>query len=234
LIPSHLQGTSSRALLAIYDWYTTFCHLVGISMLDEIDELASVAPLDGVDAWKVLVEKKYGTTPERPASSWADRGGPKRNEALLGVGHGQEGAFRSGDFKLIVGSPGMDGWSAQYPGSSEKRHPQPGSDAICSTEHPCLFNISNDPTEERNLANDMPELTMMLLNRYRELAAAMNIPNGYEEQLGTLVWDGSYHVPHTSDEEACEVVRRTGFWLPWEDFPRNHRPAYFPNDLVLI
>jgi arylsulfatase B len=234
LLPQSLQGTTSRALLTIYDWYTTFCRLAGISNLDAVDELANVAPLDGVDAWSVLVEGINGEDQIRPPSGWADRGGPRRNEALLGVGHGKEGALRSGDMKLIVGNPGMDGWSAQYPGSTEKRQPLPEGNARCHEEHPCLFNISNDPTEEHNLAEQMPALTKKLADRYAELAEAMNVSNGYEDQLATLIWDGSYHVPRTTDNDACEVVRRTGFWLPWKEFPCDGPPVNFPENILLI
>ncbi|KAG7344238.1 sulfatase [Nitzschia inconspicua] len=232
LLPKRLHGTTSRALLSIYDWYTTFCGLAGISNLDGVDELAEVAPLDGVDAWKVLTEENED--PERPPSRWVDRGGPGRNEALLGVGHGKEGALRSGDMKLIVGNAGMDGWSAQYPGSTETRHTRPESDAVCHQERPCLFNITNDPTEEHNLADSLPYLTQKLADRYAELSHAMNVLNGYEDQLATLVWDGSYHVPRTTNGDACEVVRKTGFWLPWKAFPHDGPPETFPEELVLI
>lgn len=232
LLPKRLQGTTSRALLTIYDWYTTFCGLAGISNLDKVDDLADAAPLDGIDAWKLLLQGRDNRTPKRPPSGWADRGGPGCNEALLGVGHGKEGALRSGDMKLIVGNAGMDGWSAQYPGSTDKR--RPNNDAACHEKSPCLFNITNDPTEEHNLADQMPDLTQNLVKRYEQLASAMNIPNGYEDQLAALIWDGNYHIPKETDIDACEVVRRTGFWLPWKEFPYDGPPKEFPEDVVLI
>ena len=56
LIPKSKKGTTSKKLLAIYDWYVTFCKLAGIDNCDgNIDELSKDAPLDGIDAWKVLV-----------------------------------------------------------------------------------------------------------------------------------------------------------------------------------
>ncbi|KAL3924988.1 MAG: hypothetical protein SGILL_000701 [Bacillariaceae sp.] len=234
LIPPSLRGTTSRSLLAIYDWSTTFYRLAGLSpsRIDRLDELAQTAPLDGIDAWELLTSEN--DEQERPPSNWANRGGPRGKELLLGVGHGKEGALRIGDMKLIVGNPGRDGWSAQYPGSTAKRKPAPASSAVCTGDFPCLFNITNDPTEENNLARVMPELTLHLMTRYIQLSKAMNVSNGYEEKLSELVWDGAYHVPRDTDPDACEVVRETGFWLPWRDFPEDGPPAYFPEDLVLI
>jgi leishmanolysin-like peptidase len=237
LIPKQLRGTSSRTLLAIYDWYTTFCRLAGLSsdVLDDVDELALGAPLDGIDAWKILTTESSGKEPpQRPASRWADRRGPRVNELLLGVGQGKEGALRVGDMKLIIGNPGADGWSAQYPGTTPKRQPNPDSDAVCTSDFPCLFNITDDPTEEINLSKTMPLLTIQLMERYIELAGAMNVSNGYEDQLANLVWDGTYHVPRETAQEACEMVRKTGFWMPWREFPEDGLPAFLPEDVVLI
>jgi leishmanolysin-like peptidase len=236
LLPQAKQGTSSRTLLAIYDWYPTFCRLAGITdeyCVSEHDQLAEVAPLDGVNAWELLIRGDGGDDDggqERPPSCWANRGGPRANEVLLGVGLGKEGALRQGDMKIIVGKPGMDGWSAQYPGSTEARSPGENNDSLCTGEVPCLFNITNDPTEENNLAHAMPELTEALAQRYKELAAAMTVPNGYEDQLANLVWDGSYHVPRYENTEACDVVRKTGFWMPWKDSPSHPLSPEFPED----
>ena len=175
---------------------------------------------------------------------------------LLGVGHGTEGALRQGDMKIIVGNPGrIDGWSAQYPGSSFKEDPPPiDSEASCTAEHPCLFNVTADIREEYNLASTMPVLTEKLLQRYKELAKIMDVANGYEDRLESLIWDGSYHVPPVANSEACDVMRKTGFWLPWKEdtttattissltssnyyskeFPLDGPARNFPEDMVLI
>mmetsp|Transcript_18595 Transcript_18595/g.28109 ORF Transcript_18595/g.28109 Transcript_18595/m.28109 type:complete len:151 (+) Transcript_18595:1-453(+) len=120
--------------------------------------------------------------------------------------------------KLIVGAQPLqaDGWSAQYPGSTSTR-PAPNVIMSCK-EMPCLFNVTGDPSEENDLANEMPDLASKLMDRYKELASAMAIDDTEaDDKLKDLVWNGAYHVPRTADKEACEMMRRTGFWMPWKN-----------------
>jgi hypothetical protein len=148
--------------------------------------------------------------------------------------------------KIIVGNPGKDGWSAQYPGSSFKEEPPPtDSEASCTNDHPCLFNVTDDIREEHNLASTMPVLTETLVQRYKQLAKIMDVANGYDDRLESLTWDGSYHVPSVTNSEACDAMRESGgFFMPWKkdttsltyskEFPLDGPAMNFPEDIVLI
>lgn len=80
---------------------------------------------------------------------WHDRGGPGPDEIIYGLGGGNEGAYRNGSYKLIVGKQESqaDGWSAQYPGSTP-RLPAPSSEACGAT--PCLFDTDSDEREVKS------------------------------------------------------------------------------------
>ena len=227
LLPNWRRGTKSKILLHITDFYTTFCKLAGLN--DCSDEFSD-APLDGVDAWSLLLDNKDDNV-KRPASGWASHGGPGEDEVMLGVGHGISGALRKGDMKIIVGGVPRqtDGWSAQYPGLTEKR-PPPTKDVSCK-ERPCLFNITADPSEEHDLADGNPTLVAELLNRYKELAAAMSIDDiEGRDKYKDLIWDGAYHVPRVIDAEACERMKQTGFWAPWKSHPNNPDKKIFTHE----
>lgn len=133
LLPQELQGTRSSTMLHISDWYVTFCRLAGLT--DCSDGLTS-APLDGVDAWQLLLSGES----QRPASTWSGSGGPRAGEIMISTTRGNSGGgvLLSGEMKLLVGlsptqtlldiisqkAPGTavtstcisDGWSPQYPG----------------------------------------------------------------------------------------------------------------------
>ena len=166
-------ASSSRCCLR-----ATFATLAGLDAADDCDGNPACVPLDSKDAWPALT----GATP--PASF--------RTELLLGVGTLQlRGALRSGPYKLIAPSSQADGWSAQYPGTTEVIAPTNASGRC--TEKPCLFDLEADPRETKDLADENPELTAKLYTRYKQLARSMYAPNGDEDE-GLMALEA---------EEAC-------------------------------
>ena len=60
-MPASLRGTSSAALLAICDWYATFCALGGLGASACADAPGSgVPPSDSIDFWPVVVSSAQG------------------------------------------------------------------------------------------------------------------------------------------------------------------------------
>ena len=68
LLPKSVKGTRNSVLMHISDWYPTFCYLANITSDDGFTD----APHDGVNLWPLIL----GEENIRPASSWAEKGGP--------------------------------------------------------------------------------------------------------------------------------------------------------------
>lgn len=155
LLPQSVVGTSTSMLAGIFDWYSTFAFLAGVTVDDP--------HTDSLNLWPSLLD------PTAPAP---------RTEMLIGVGgSGFNGAYRNGSIKLIMpngNSEAADGWSAQYPGSSPVVPPNSvPPDVRCgTTTTPCLFDLARDPEERVNLATTEPALLASMKSRYLELARA--------------------------------------------------------------
>ena len=112
-----------------------------------------------------------------------------RTELLLGVGGKPPhfaGALRSGQYKLIAPTSQADGWSAQYAGSTPYIHSIAGA-GTCTTK-PCLFDLSLDPRETKDLSEQEPDKTSQLFTRYKQLATELYAPNANtDDKTATLL-----------------------------------------------
>jgi len=130
-------------------------------------------PGDGIDNWVAL---------STGASS-------ARNEIMHVVqaegSYLEAHAYRRGDMKVLWHPAGTDcskthpGWypppgrTVFYANFTVKCPPPPQSLDACSVDEPCLFNISADPCEHKNLAKDQPELVSSMavtISEYRQHA----------------------------------------------------------------
>ena len=78
-----------------------------------------------------------------------------------------------------------------------------------SCDPACLFNISSDPREEHDLAQEMPALRAKLRARWVELASELSAPNqDSAEDPGSM--------SKQTDDRACEAMLAAGgWWRPW-------------------
>lgn len=157
-VPPGRRGTTSRAVVHIADWYATFCVLAGVDPSD--DSAVPPAPfdpahpsrdpyhgnlswpgVDGVDVWRRLV---------------GDEEPPPARLLVLSAS-----AILNGSLKLVTRSRSIradqEGW--RLPNGSWTQ-PPPGWTCGLSDEPliPCLFDLDDDEREQRNLADDEPEL----------------------------------------------------------------------------
>jgi len=177
LVPKTLRGTTSDIRVHIADWYTTLCNLAGVSPSDdspispeEVDPYNpnkdiygedSYPGVDGIDIWPALVGEDGGVE-----KSLQSRTLVLSREVLI-----------KGDMKLIVAQPSpaemvpktlRNGWRMPN-GTWEDYDPAAfPCDAYYHRAHftPCLFNISSDLEERRNVATQRPE---MVREMWREL-----------------------------------------------------------------
>ncbi|KAK7098855.1 arylsulfatase J-like isoform X2 [Littorina saxatilis] len=153
-------GYTNNEFIHAVDWFPTMLNVAGIKPNDH---------LDGISQWETL---KVG----RPSF---------RKEFIYNIDEvDQNGAIRVGDFKLIKGEPGrFFDW-----------FPVPSGDEVAPTQYPTwkrrpwtpkmfpdyqLFNISADPEERHNLADDFPEVVQQLkqkLTSYERLVVPSQHP----------------------------------------------------------
>lgn len=228
LLPATARGTRSAALMHISDWYPTFSALAGIK--DTGDDCAGnqvCPPVDGLNVWPSIT----GTAPPPRTELLLGVGGKARRGALVNI----SGAQR---FKYIAmggNTPNADGWSAQYPGTTDAIPAPP--DGAC-TKRACLFDLASDPRETRDMIDVLPDVAAAMAKRYEELAAAKYMPNEYSSAAADksvpddcdhdACWEGAgywserhggtaaTHSPRINASPACDKMRETGFWAPWK------------------
>jgi arylsulfatase A-like enzyme len=166
-------GTVTQPLHVV-DVYPTILKLIGT------DASKQKLPVDGIDAWAAIATGAK-TPPGRP---------------ILLNATPVNGAVRVGDWKLIVGvarglpedaadgneadaEPRADAGAGETPagkGKRAERSPARQAAAAAGTGIPAdarvqLFNLANDPGEQKNLAAEHPEKVKELRAAYDRLAA---------------------------------------------------------------
>ena len=188
LIPEKMRGKSTNGFIHIADWYPTFCKLAGV---DPDDSGTGKFPVDGLDVWPII-------TGESTVSP--------HDAIMLGYNFSDIGAIIMGNHKLIIGkqSNHCDDlmWSPlNYPCSNGTV----GEDCYPY----CLYDIVNDPTEKKNIADEQPDMVKKLLDRY----------NVYSKEPRHLQ-DQGYHNESSLpvDKTACQYMKDNGgYWRPWKN-----------------
>ena len=188
LLPKVMKGKSSEGFIHIADWYPTFCKLAGVDPSDSGD---GKFPVDGLDVWPILTGESSTTLHE---------------EIVLGYNYSSKGAIISAEYKLIVGSMGKNCdaimWSPlDYPCSSGPK----GDDC----DPYCLYNIVQDPREEKELSKTEPDILKKLLDKY----------NAYSKEPSDMQ-DQGYHSDGElpADKDACSyMAKHGGYWRPWKN-----------------
>ncbi|XP_059202496.1 arylsulfatase I [Centropristis striata] len=188
----------SKALVHITDWYPT---LVGIAGGNE----SLTEGVDGYNVWEAISEGK-----ESPRLEILHNIDPLYNHARSGSlqkGYGiwntaVQASIRAGDWKLLTGDPGYGDWTPPqmlpgFPSSwwNMERHTEPRKSVW-------LFNISGDPYERFDLAEQRPDVVKELLARlvyYNRTAVPVRYPS--EDLRADPHLNGGAWVPWVGDEE---------------------------------
>ncbi|HOX56063.1 MAG TPA: arylsulfatase [Candidatus Paceibacterota bacterium] len=135
-------GAAISQPLHMVDWYPTLLKLAGASLEQKL-------PLDGRDILGVLTQGK-----------------PSPHDQILLNTTPRGGAIRVGDWKLIVnGVVGVGEEDVSPPPAKRKKAAR--KDQPRGVE---LFNLAQDPSEQRNLAAEQPDKVKELRARYDALA----------------------------------------------------------------
>jgi len=202
-IPAHLRGTRNNHTVHIVDWYATFAALAGAEPTDNppvavlpvdvsrplrnIYGDRSFPPVDGTNIWPIL------TAPHNfPRIDAAHPDGLVLSKEVIIAGH----------YKLIVGQPHFKeqacGWKnangswTQCPGNTSRRQLRPACEkqskgpkfGILPVPYrqaaiPCLFDLRDDPREERDLSGKFPGLVSKLWAQLNETVASTRDCSGW-------------------------------------------------------
>jgi arylsulfatase A-like enzyme len=165
--PGHLKpGTVVTEPLHIVDWFPTLVNLAGGSLQQQ-------HPLDGRDLWPVLTAGK-----------------PSPHEDILINAMPNSGAIRMGGWKLVVNghitANDLENAGAKKAAPGRNQAPENAADSVVE-----LFNLTEDPYEQNNLAAQNPEKVRQLrarLEAYRAAAVPPKAENQPANHKAPRVW----------------------------------------------
>ena len=197
-LPASVRGTTVESLVAIEDWYTTFCNLAGVDPADDAAAAAGLPPVDGLDVSALLM---------------APGAASPRAEVVLGVSLGGQkvgatsvqGVLRADGWKLLIGDLSSAFWQGPvYPNASG----YPSAKQVCGDPAlpaaalgagpGCLYNVFSDPTEQTNQAAHQPAIVAALRARIAAHNATAFSPDRGDD-----------------DGAACAARAAAGFWGPF-------------------
>ena len=170
-----------RELMHVSDWFPTLAHLAEAS----IEGLA----LDGVNQWTSISEGTLSS----------------RNEILHNIDchdstlggpngcHCRQAALRRGDWKLLIGCPGIGDWVP----AAEMNKPTQSSTGCQGPNSVFLFNVTDDPEERKDVSEQHPDVVRDLLERI-EVYNATAVPARFPD-------------PDPNSLPA----KHGGIWAPW-------------------
>ncbi|KAK7093873.1 arylsulfatase B-like [Littorina saxatilis] len=173
-----VRGTRFEGLMHAVDWMPTIVAAAGGEIKDK--------DIDGINMWDAI-----STGSASPRSEFIYN---LDDMFLPGEGHA---GIRQGDYKLIVGFPGLySGWylpnqtqdsvagqkvmaaiNASYQPDGRPLKPFTLENPQGWDDEPHLYNLKDDPTEHNNLADQMPDLVVKLKQRMAEYKLKYVPPN---------------------------------------------------------
>ena len=183
ILPPAVRGRPFRGIFHIADWYATFAQMLGVDPTDYVAQKYKLPPIDSIGMWSEIMQAHSPS---------------KRSEVLL-----QKRAIIIDDMKLLLDLQVGASWSGpSYPNFTTHLKNRDIYSASVSCSPACLFNVSSDPTEHRDLAAQHPELVSSMTRILAERART--------------IWDRPLLLP----DPACMKTARAkyqGFLGPWVD-----------------
>ena len=136
-IPSQMRGKSIQGFMHIADWYTTFCTQAGV------DSRPGRFPVNGMDVWPVITDETDKTLHEKKMLGY---------NFTRDIGNPSQGALFTGNYRINCGS--TQRLSQEYDDVMWSPIDYSCNQGpVCDDcDLYCLFDIVNDPREEKNLS----------------------------------------------------------------------------------
>jgi len=173
-------GVSVDQLIHVTDWLPTFMKAAGAT-----DEEIAAMEMDGIDHWDIMKD------PENFISRREDmvlnmRDAPQGN-------HGPKGAYRKGEYKIVVHPSGQDGW-IEPPTADNNYSTITHSNINATRAKPqmfYLFNIKDDPEEREDLSQSDHQVLQDMREAFESIHDEMAPADDPEDGSGGLqdgVW----------------------------------------------
>ena len=202
-LPAARRGALSDALFHVCDWTPTIMSAIAAGNAPWhtvapplTDALAATIPIDGLDQWGVIAHD----APSPRTEIVLDHCLENFSNAPTGCNHfasnrsGGVGALIIGDLKLVAGPNGGE-WSSFTNTTSTKSFRGVACDDYC------VFNLTDDASEHRDLRSSRPDIARVLLARFAALEAEFHPP--------------AFNPP-AEDAAACAAAAAAGnFLVPW-------------------
>ncbi|XP_038067304.1 arylsulfatase B-like [Patiria miniata] len=190
LLPAKVQGTINRELMHVSDWFPTLvAGLAGGSL--------NGTKLDGYNMWNTI--SRGDPSPRKEILHNIDPLFPRpktHSMSVIGTKVFNEtirAAIRSGDWKLITGSPGNSSWIPP---------PDYGFTPVTQIEAPgkmvWLFNITADPSEYYDMSSQRPDVVQRLMQRLQ------------------YYYEGAVPVFYPPNDPRANPKYHNGTWSNWE------------------
>jgi len=132
-LPAGLAGTTSDVFIHIADWYATFASLVGV---DSSDTDRTSYDIDSINIWPYLTGEAKGEPRE-----------------FLPITEGS--IIWKSQYKLMINAEATHDYT--------KDCGRTKIDLVCTPANPCLFDLLEDPGEQKNIQAAHPDIVTKLL-----------------------------------------------------------------------
>jgi len=205
-LPPVMYGKTLNGLVHVSDWFATFSEIAGL----ETQSTSGPGKSDSISMWPYISGQR--DTSPRTTIIHDHRMFTKQSKEYDGgrcpisvfgryevAGYDSLGAIRVNNYKLIIGEEYGASWFGQF--SPNITGPSPDINAVACVEHPCLFNIDDDPGEHDDIAKYNPIIVDKLWKIFNDSNKAYHprILNPKRDVAG-----------------FCTAIRQTGGWVaPW-------------------
>jgi arylsulfatase B len=177
-LPASRRGGVETGLVAVEDWYATFCGLAGADPADARAAAAGLPPIDSLDVWPLL-SGAASVSPREEVVLGAAYPWPGLDSGATVV----QGLVRADGAKLLLGDMQMSVMTGPlYPNGSVWQNVPfkcggfPAADPGSPGGPGCLFNVTADPGETTDLAPANPALAAAMRARIAELQQGVFSP----------------------------------------------------------
>ena len=158
-VPPARRGAVETGFAAVADIYPTLCELAGVDAADARAAAAGLPPIDGVSLWPLL-SGANGTSPRTEVVLGdTDSGAQVGNTIVQGYINATSG------LKVLAGTV----WWSYWPGAESPVKGGPSMNVSVECSPACLFDVIADPSERRDLAQEMPDVVAAMLRHTAEL-----------------------------------------------------------------
>ena len=136
-LPQSRRGQKEFGMIAIADWYSTFCAIAGVEAADDRAAEYGLPPIDSLNVWP-LISGQNMTSPRTQIAVSA--------KALI-----------SENLKYLGGNMSYASWpGSKYPNASSVQSPVKSVHMDCTKG--CLFDVVQDMTEHIDIASEHQEI----------------------------------------------------------------------------